>query len=84
MKWKELIRDKAFILFTCFYLFLGLLVLQIQSFYPDIGKSPDSTFTSFSYAWYNEPWVLAIVTSIVILLVALFGTVKKNPSVKKA
>ncbi|EOR92530.1 hypothetical protein ADIARSV_4335 [Arcticibacter svalbardensis MN12-7] len=65
-------------------MFLGLLAFQIQSSSPDKGKSPENIFTSFSYVWYNEPWVLAIVTAILILLVATFGTVKKGPSVKNS
>jgi len=84
MKWREVIRDKVFILFTCFYLFLGILVLQIQSSSPDNGKSVESFFTSFSYVWFNEPWVLAVVTAILIVLVATCSTVKKVPVRKKA
>jgi len=81
MKIRDILRDKSFRLITCFYLFLGIVIFHLEAY----SKSPEVDYGMMSpknNQWYNEPWIWAVLTAVLILLVALNGKVKEPERVK--
>lgn len=78
MKMKAIIKDKLFRLFTCFYLFVGFLVFQLEAYSKSNSGNEESNIFISAGPWYSEPWVWAVLTAVLILLVASSGREKRS------
>ena len=81
MKIKDVLRDKSFRLVTCFYVFLGILIVHFEAF-SQSGKSDYGLMTPKNDQWYNEPWIWAVLTAVLILLVAINGRIDEPSGAK--
>lgn len=82
MKIRDVLRDKSFRLMACFYVFLGIAVFHLKAF----ATSPKVEYglnVPKKHQWYSEPWIWAVLTAVLILLVALNGRVKDPEGVRK-
>ena len=74
MKINEVLRDKSFRLISCFYVFLGILIFHFEAF-SQSAKGNYVLMIPNDNHWYNEPWIWAVMTALLILLVAISGRV---------
>jgi|GEM_PF-1302169 len=81
MKIKDVLRDKSFRLITCFYVFLGILIFHFEAF-SQSTQSDYGLMTPKNDQWYNEPWIWAVLTAVLILLVAINGRIDQPSGAK--
>lgn len=74
MKMRDILRDKSFRLITCFYLFLGIVVFHLEA-YSRSAQVEYGLRVPKESQWYNEPWIWAVLTAVLILFVAVSGRV---------
>ncbi|PRY55079.1 hypothetical protein B0I27_10138 [Arcticibacter pallidicorallinus] len=81
MKIKDVLRDKSFRLIACFYVFLGILIFHLEA-YAQSAQSDYGLMTPRNDHWYSQPWIFAVLTAVLILLVAINGRIEKPSGVK--
>lgn len=82
MKINEVLRDKSFRLISCFYVFLGILIFHFEAFSQSV-KGGYGLMALQDDHWYNEPWIWAVMTALLILLVAISGRVEEPSEASK-
>jgi len=81
MKIKDILRDKSFRLITCFYVFLGIVIFRLEAF-SQSTQNDYGLMTPKNDLWYNEPWIWAVFTALLILLVAINGRIEEPSGAK--
>lgn len=82
MKIKDVLRDKSFRLIACFYVFLGIVIFHLEAF-SQSAQSDFGLMTPGNDYWYNEPWIWAVLTAVLILLVAINGRIEDPSGIKR-